>query len=241
MDIATRTNTNASEVTKLNRKVGYAGRWLIMAGLRVGECFKPEDGPHSGKLCVVLAPRYFLKQPTKFETLGQTLATCRPLEARPHPTLPPAHYIYTTDGLFNKHGYRFSEYKLPDLNIMSSDKLDEMAASGQITAYNNPYSALKQHRGETSDHETESEDEDEQEQEQKDKDKKDKDEVDAHSLKRPNNPAQEDGTAMMFIHDNIECILKGITGSHELQQQMRWMHSQLSQRKMQTSRKCAMT
>ena len=49
---------------------GFAGRWIVMEVDLVGTCFTPNVGSFRNKLCVVLAPRYFLKTADETDKLG---------------------------------------------------------------------------------------------------------------------------------------------------------------------------
>jgi hypothetical protein len=228
IDAMTLEEITASDATKPG-KLGFAGRWLIMDPERLGECFKPKTGPCSGKLCVVLAPRYFLKHTTKSETLGQILAVCKPLENRPPPTRSPDQYIYTTGRIFKKLSYRFAEYDMDDLHIGNSEELAALVKSSKIKPYVDPYSALMDALRDareclasmvdtrfiilcacvrTGKQKNISRGPPVHEIDSGDRTDSDEDDV------------QNDGKKMSFIHENIDSILEEIGGSLKLQEQI---------------------
>ena len=124
---------------------GYAGRWIITQIDLIGTCFTPDANKFSTKLCVVLAPRYFLKTADATGKLGSVLAPCKPIDKRPSPTRAPDAYIYTTDELFTKHSYRFSEYEQDDLCVISTNDLRQFKKDQEVVAYMDPYKNLLEH------------------------------------------------------------------------------------------------
>ena len=125
---------------------GFAGHWIVMEVDLVGTCFTPSVGAFRNKLCVVLAPRYFLKIADATDKLRQQLAPCKPLENRHSPTSEPDACICTTDSKFKQRSYRFDEYNEDELWVVSTADLHELNKDQNVTAYNGPYDTLQEHR-----------------------------------------------------------------------------------------------
>jgi hypothetical protein len=139
LDINTGEETSATSAAGGGRGVGaaFSGRWIVMDLDMVGSCFTSGAGGYRNKLCVVIAPRYFLKSADESSKFGQALANIK--SNRPHPHSDPDAYIYTSDKIFKKKSYRFDEYSEDELFVVTADNLRNMLKKQDIQAYSGPY------------------------------------------------------------------------------------------------------
>jgi hypothetical protein len=144
VDINTGEHTSATAAGGGGKGVAaFSGRWIVMDLDMVGSCFKSGAGGYRHKLCVVIAPRYFLKSADESSKFGQPLASIK--SKRPHPHSDPDAYIYTSDVEFKKKSYRFDEYNDDELFVVTADNLRSMLKKQAIQAYAGPYETLSQY------------------------------------------------------------------------------------------------